>query len=117
MTVSGNVQQDTMKALRESATQTEAAAKLGISQPALYYRLKHDPTLMDEAVRRGLIRGKEIPAVAAAKEILGAETTSDVRTEATVQDLDENPEPLIAFKGAVVFLGERLWVDVRVERR
>lgn len=130
MTVSGNVQQETLQALRESSTQTEAAGKLGISQPALYYRLKHDPILMEEAVRKGFIRGKEIPlgAPTAKRLPLSVAPTSDVRTDGQVETqaeapviehdrVFEGPEPLIAFKGAVVFFGEKLWVDVRVERR
>lgn len=144
MTVSRNVQQETMKALRESSSQHEAAAKLGISQPGLSYRIKGDKDLLELAVSRGFIRGKgpERPGVTEAAKILGVAPTissaissSSFPGAASAQPEDregkrekeepviehdrvfEKPEPLIAFKGAVVFFGEKLWVDVRVERR
>ena len=128
MTVSRNVKQETMQALQESSSQSEAARKLGISQPALYYRLKHDPDLMEIAVRKGFVRGKdpESPVVREAKRILGVAPTPGENRENPAPTQGEDREkaaettdqdPVFTFKGELVLLGETFQADVRVERR
>ena len=138
MTISTNVKQETMAALRSSTSQTEAAGKLGISQSALCYRIKKDPDLMEIAASKGFIRKAESPVVKEAKRILGVAPTPGEDREIPAPAQDENREkaaetkdegpiehdpvfeksgPVLAFKGAAVFLGESFWVDVRVERR
>jgi len=124
MTLSRNVKQETMQALRSSTSQTEAAGKLGITQYALCYRIKNDPDLMELAVSKGFVRGKnqERPAVTEAAKILRvAETPGEDREiPAPAQGEDQvkaAEKPVLAFKGAVVLFGESYWVDVRVERR
>ena len=122
MTISTNVKQETMAALRSSTSQTEAAGKLGISQSALCYRIKKDPDLMEIAASKGFIRKAESPVVKEAKRILGVAPTPGEDREIPAPAQGENrgkvaEEPVLAFKGAVVFLGESFWVDVKVERR
>ena len=114
-----DAKQETMQALRNSTSQAEAAGKLGISQPALSYRIKHDPELMELAVSKGFVRGKDPEAVTRAKEILmGAAPAQHEDRDDAAEESATTPErdPVIAFKGAVVFFGERFWLDVRVER-
>ena len=129
MALSTNVKQETMAAMRSSTSQTEAAGKLGITQSALCYRIKNDPDLMELAVSKGFVRGKnqERPAVTEAAKILGAAPTQgEDRGKAAetkgVPPIEHDPVfeksgPVLAFKGAVVLFGESYWVDVRVERR
>jgi transposase-like protein len=59
MGMSPNVKAETLKALQESGSQSEAARKLGVSQPSVYWRIKHDKDLMELAVRKGFIKGKK----------------------------------------------------------
>ena len=110
-----DAKQETMQALRNSTSQAEAAGKLRISQPALSYRIKHDPELMELAVSKGFVRKKDPETVTRAKEILmGAAPAQHEDREGKrgtgepVIEHDpvfEKSEPMIAFKGAVVFFG------------
>jgi hypothetical protein len=58
MSISQNVKDETIAALRSSQNQSQAAAKLGIKQPSLYWRIMQDKEIHAVADELGFLRKK-----------------------------------------------------------
>lgn len=59
MGMSANVRAETMKALQQGSSMGEVARILGITTPALHYRIQHDEGIKDLAVERGIYKPRK----------------------------------------------------------